>query len=81
VSVAPERLPADDLLVSRGTDGVLVLETDLMREVGIWEGAGGVDQTAYAVLSDLVAVAQAGRHGRRAVPRPAGRGTGGGTWD
>jgi homoserine dehydrogenase len=60
VSVAPERLPADDLLVSRGSDGALVLETDLMREVGIWEGAGGVDQTAYALLSDLVAIARAG---------------------
>jgi homoserine dehydrogenase len=68
VSVAPERLPADDLLVSRGSDGALVLETDLMREVGIWEGAGGVDQTAYALLSDLVAVAR------------AGRGQGGGRW-
>lgn len=63
VSVAPERLPADDLLVSRGSDGVLVLETDLMREVGIWEGAGGVDQTAYALLADLVAVARLARPG------------------
>jgi homoserine dehydrogenase len=59
VSVAPERLPADDLLVSRGSDGVLVLETDLMREIGIWEGAGGVDQTAYAILSDLAAIVRA----------------------
>jgi homoserine dehydrogenase len=64
VSVAPERLRADDLLVSRGSDGVLVLETDLMREVGIWEGAGGVDQTAYALLADLVAVAGAAASGR-----------------
>jgi len=56
VSVRPERLPLDDLLVSSGADGVLVLETDLMGDVGIWEGAGGVDQTAYALLSDLVAI-------------------------
>ena len=56
VSVAPERLAVDDLLVSRGSDGVLVLQTDLMREIGIWEGAGGVDQTAYAILSDLAAI-------------------------
>jgi homoserine dehydrogenase len=56
VSVAPERLPVGDLLVSSGADGVLVLETDLMGELGIWEGAGGVDQTAYALLSDLVAL-------------------------
>lgn len=61
VSVAPERVPLGDLLVSPGADGVLVLDTDLMAEVGIWEGAGGVDQTAYALLSDLVAVADARR--------------------
>lgn len=54
VSVAPEALPLDDLLVSRDADGVVVLETDLMQEVGIWEGRGGIDQTAYAVLSDLL---------------------------
>jgi homoserine dehydrogenase len=56
VSVAPEALPFDDLLVSSGADGVVVLETDLMGEVGLWEGAGGVDQTAYALLSDLAQV-------------------------
>jgi homoserine dehydrogenase len=54
--VAPEELPLGDLLVSGGADGVLVLDTDLMGEVGLWEGAGGVDQTAYAVLSDLLEV-------------------------
>lgn len=59
VRVAPEAVPADDVLVSAGADGVVVLETDLMRDVGLWEGAGGVDQTAYALLSDLVAVARA----------------------
>jgi homoserine dehydrogenase len=36
---------------------VLVLDTDLMGEIGLWEGAGGVDQTAYALLSDLLEVA------------------------
>jgi homoserine dehydrogenase len=55
--VAPEELPLGDLLVSGGADGVLVLDTDLMGEIGLWEGAGGVDQTAYAVLSDLLEVA------------------------
>jgi homoserine dehydrogenase len=59
VSVAPERVPVGDLLVSPGADGVLVLETDLMAEIGIWEGAGGIDQTAYALLSDLVALCDA----------------------
>jgi homoserine dehydrogenase len=70
VSVAPERLPIGDLLVSPGCDGALVLTTDLMREVGIWEGAGGIDQTAYALLSDLVAVARAPRGTRRKERRP-----------
>ena len=54
VSVAPERLPLGDLLVTAGADGVLLLETDLMGEVGVWEGIAGVDQTAYALLSDLL---------------------------
>jgi homoserine dehydrogenase len=42
--------------VTPGCDGVVVLETDLMGEIGIWEGVGGVDQTAYALLSDLIAI-------------------------
>ena len=53
VKVAPEAVPADDLLVSRDADGVLVLETDLMGEVGLWEGRGGVDQTAYALFASV----------------------------
>jgi homoserine dehydrogenase len=56
VGVAAERLPAGDLLVTPGCDSVVVLETDLMGEIGIWEGVGGVDQTAYALLSDLIAI-------------------------
>ena len=63
--VAPEELPLGDLLVSDGADGVLVLDTDLMGEVGLWEAAGGVDQTAYAVLSDLLEVAGPPRRGGR----------------
>jgi len=57
LSVRPEKLPVGDLLATDGADGILVLETDLMGEVGIWEGRGGTDQTAYALLSDLLAVA------------------------
>jgi homoserine dehydrogenase len=56
VSVAPEAVPFDDVLASRGADGVLLLETDLMGEIGVYEGRGGVDQTAYAVLSDLLSI-------------------------
>jgi len=73
VSVAPEALPADDLLVSRDADGVLVLETDLMGEVGLWEGRGGVDQTAYAVHADLVAVLEEAAARRRQGRRRAAR--------
>ena len=57
VRVAPEALPADDPLVSRGNDGALILETDLMGEIGVFEGTSGIDQTAYAILSDLIALA------------------------
>jgi homoserine dehydrogenase len=56
VAVALERLPAGDLLATAGCDGVVVLTTDLMGEIGVWEGVGGVDQTAYALLSDLIAL-------------------------
>jgi homoserine dehydrogenase len=48
--------------VARGGDGALVLETDLMGEVGIWQGPGGVGQTAYALLSDLVALVREARY-------------------
>jgi homoserine dehydrogenase len=58
IRVAPEAIPVGDLLATPGADGIVVLETDLMGEIGVWEGAGGIDQTAYAVLSDLVAVAR-----------------------
>lgn len=56
VRVAPEALFADDPLVARNSDGVLILETDLMGEIGVLEGPSGVDQTAYAILSDLLAL-------------------------
>jgi homoserine dehydrogenase len=69
VAVSPEALLQDDLLVASGADGVLVLETDLMGEIGLWEGPGGVDQTAYAVLSDLVTVVETAFHSAEANPR------------
>jgi homoserine dehydrogenase len=58
ISVRPERLAAGDPLASSGADGVLILRTDLMGEIGIWQGESGVEQTAYALLADLVAVAR-----------------------
>jgi homoserine dehydrogenase len=59
VSVAPEALPLDDVLVAADQDGVLILETDLMGEIGILEGPSGIDQTAYALLSDLMTIVRA----------------------
>jgi len=60
VAVGPERVPLGDPLSGPGADAALVLETDLMGEIGLVERGGTVDQTAYALLSDLVAVAEAG---------------------
>ena len=64
LSVGPERLEAGDPLCGAGSDSVLVLETDLMGEIAIVERGGTVEQTAYGLLSDLVAVASA-HAGRR----------------
>jgi homoserine dehydrogenase len=59
--VAPEALPLGDPLAVAGSDSALVLETDLMGEIALREGGGTVDQAAYALLSDLLAVASAGK--------------------
>jgi homoserine dehydrogenase len=59
IAVGPERVPLGDPLSGPGADAALVLETDLMGEIGLVERGGDLDQTAYAVLSDLVAVAEA----------------------
>jgi homoserine dehydrogenase len=58
VSVGPERLPIDHVLASAGCDGVLLLETDLMGTLAVWEGPASPEQTAYGVLVDLIAVAR-----------------------
>ena len=56
VSVAPERIPLGDPLSGSGPDAALVLETDLMGEIGVFERGAIVDQTAYALLSDLLEI-------------------------
>ena len=56
MSVAPERIPFGDPLSGSGPDAALVLETDLMGEIGVFERGATVDQTAYALLSDLLEV-------------------------
>ena len=56
VRVAPERVPFGDPLSGSGPDAALVLETDLMGEIGVFERGATVDQTAYALLSDLLEI-------------------------
>ncbi|HXG93615.1 MAG TPA: homoserine dehydrogenase [Blastocatellia bacterium] len=57
IKVAPERAPMASAIASvRGTSNVLVLETDLMGELAIFENDPGVEQTAYALLSDMIRI-------------------------
>jgi len=56
VRVEPERIPLGDPLSGSGPDAALVLQTDLMGEIGVFERGADVDQTAYALLSDLLEV-------------------------
>jgi homoserine dehydrogenase len=53
--VAAERVPHDSLLAcASATSNVLMLRTDLMGEIAIFEKDPGIRQTAYALLSDLL---------------------------
>jgi homoserine dehydrogenase len=57
--VGPEQLRLEDPLAQiRGTTNALVLQTDTMKELTIIENDPGVEQTAYALLSDLIAIAE-----------------------
>lgn len=56
VSVGPEALGPGDPLAGEGADTTLILETRLLGEIGILEKGGDVDQTAYALLSDIVSI-------------------------
>ena len=74
VSVAPERIPFGDPLSGSGPDAALVLETDLMGEIGVFERGATVDQTAYALLSDLLEiVSSSGSGGSTAAGATRGR--------
>jgi len=56
--VAPELLDASDPLSTvRGTTNALAIQTDTMKELIIVETDPGIEQTAYALLSDALAVA------------------------
>jgi homoserine dehydrogenase len=55
--VAPTRLPARDLLAGlAGMANALTFETDLLEDVTIVQGGGGLVQTAYALLSDVLSL-------------------------
>jgi homoserine dehydrogenase len=54
LSVRPEGLPLGDPLAGDGPDTALLIKTDLMGEIGLTELGGSIDQTAYALLADLL---------------------------
>ncbi|HJQ26714.1 MAG TPA: homoserine dehydrogenase [Blastocatellia bacterium] len=57
LSVAPETLPlASPLGAARGSSNAVTLKTDLMGELTVTETDPGVEQTAYALLSDLLRI-------------------------
>jgi homoserine dehydrogenase len=50
-------LPASDLLAGlRGTSNALILDTDTLGEIAICQLDGGLTHTAYALMSDLIAI-------------------------
>jgi homoserine dehydrogenase len=56
-TVRPVELPREDLLSSlRGTANALILHTDLLGDVAIHQLGGGLTMTAYALMSDLIAI-------------------------
>lgn len=57
--VEPEVLDRHDPLAGlEDLDNALYLDTDLLGEVGIVQRAGGLTQTAYALLGDLARISQ-----------------------
>lgn len=55
--VRPELVPGASVFGSLGrTSNALVLKTDLMGEIAVIENDPGVEQTAYALLSDLMSI-------------------------
>ena len=57
ISVAPETVPLSSPLgAANGRSNVLVLQTDLMGQLAMFEIDPGIEQTAYALLSDLLMI-------------------------
>jgi homoserine dehydrogenase len=55
--VAPETLADDDLLAMlEGQQNAIILQTDLLDEIAVVQRSGGLTQTAYALLSDLMTI-------------------------
>jgi homoserine dehydrogenase len=64
--VAPEELPEHDLLATlRDQQNALVFETDLLGDFSVVQLGGGLTQTAYALVADLV---ELGRRERSVRP-------------
>jgi homoserine dehydrogenase len=62
--VEPVVLPAADPLAQlRGMANAVIFETDLLGEVAVTQLTGGLTQTAYALVSDLMTVAKRIRSG------------------
>ena len=57
-----------------GPQNAIVLETDLLGEIAVVELGSGLTQTAYALLSDLLAIARDVSAPTRATRRPRPRG-------
>ena len=54
-------LPANHLFATLvGQQNALVLETDLLGEFSVVQLGGGLTQTAYALVADMVALARRG---------------------
>jgi homoserine dehydrogenase len=54
-----ERVPAEDPLGSlEGQQNAILLRTDVLGEIGILQRDGGLTQTAYAIVSDVAAIAR-----------------------
>jgi len=68
--VGPESLPGDDLLAGvEAQQNALILRTDLLDEIAIVQRGGGLTQTAYGLLSDLITIARDAGRAPRSAPR------------
>jgi homoserine dehydrogenase len=63
-AVSPRELPGDHLLAGlAGNANALILETDLLDRIAISQLSSSLTQTAYALLADLIGIAQSASPG------------------